>query len=878
MNRRYNCADDITAIGVEQLIEKIGAQLGAIEEVTKLGDKYQGLVIVKVISCDNHPDADRLHVCKVDDGATVKDVNRDESGYVQVVCGAPNVHAGMLAVWLPPGSTVPTSYGDNEPFVLAARDIRGQVSNGMMASPKELSLGDNHEGIMEIYGDFKPGTDFAEAFELKDDILLDIENKMFTHRPDCFGFLGVARELAGIQDMPFRSPAWYVLTPEFPAVESEVLALDVRNELPELVPRFTAIAMRDIKVGPSPVWLQIELAKVGLRSINNIVDYTNFFMLETAQPLHAYDYDKIKGLSNGSGATIVVRNPKPGEKLVLLNGKTVEPRSEAIMIATDKQLIGVGGVMGGGNTEVDENTRNIILECANFDMYSIRRTAMAHGLFTDAVTRFTKGQSPLQNQAVLARIVDEIRKFAGGKVASRLIDDNHLDPLVLERRSLHVAVNVSVDFINSRLGLQLSAEEMKKLLENVEFKVDISTTSSQRKLGPSQKGTAEGDTSTDWATEQVGNDDAELTVTAPFWRTDIELREDIVEEVGRLYGFDKLPLKLPKRDLTPATKDPMLELKANIRQVLSKAGANEVLTYSFVHGNLLDKVGQKRDAAYQISNALSPDLQYYRLSLTPSLLEKVHPNIKAGYDQFALFEIGKAHQVESRDTSHESRDDGLPKEFERVALVFAVDKRASKNYTGAPYYQARLYLMNLLDTFGLAEQATFEPWDVAQTDAATPYYETDRAVTIKINGVVLGRIGEYKASVRQTLKLPDFCAGFELGLVPLMDQIAVAGQYKPLPRFPKVEQDICLKVASGLSYRELFDFTQAELTQLRPQDSVFSLTPVDIYQRQDNTEHKQITFRLSIANYDRTMTDSEVNTLLDKVAETAKAKFGAERI
>ncbi|HEY5152630.1 MAG TPA: phenylalanine--tRNA ligase subunit beta, partial [Candidatus Saccharimonadales bacterium] len=619
LNEKYSSADDVTAIGTDELVKKIGAQLGGVDEVIDLGKKYQGIIISKVISCTKHPDADKLSLCKIDDGQVAKNVERDEQGYVQVVCGAPNVREGLTVAWLPPGTTVPETY-DKEPFVLEAREIRGQKSNGMLASPKELALGDSHAGILEL-GEATPGSDFAQTLGL-DDTILDIENKMFTHRPDCFGFIGIARELAGIQGMPYKSPDWYTPQPDFTAIEGSELPLEIRNELPELVPRFTAITMNGVKVGPSPVWLQVAQAELGQKSINNIVDYTNFYMLETGQPLHAYDYDKVKALG-GDKPTIVVRNPKPNEKIKLLNGKEIEPRPEAVMIATDKQLIGIGGVMGGSQTEVDENTTNIILECANFDMYSIRRTSMTHGLFTDAVTRFTKGQSPLQNLAVLAKIVDEIRQHAGGKVAGPVLDDNHLEAAVLERNSLHPPVKLPVDFINVRLGLELPADKVKQLLENVEFQV-----------------------------ETAGD---ELTVKAPFWRTDIELREDVVEEVGRLYGYDKLPLELPRRDLAPTAKDRLLELKADIRQKLSRAGANEVLTYSFVHGNLLDRVGQDRSKAFQIANALSPDLQYYRISLIPSLLEKVHPNIKAGYDEFALFELGKTHS-----TDHGTDDDGLP--------------------------------------------------------------------------------------------------------------------------------------------------------------------------------------------------------------------------
>ena len=391
---RYNWSGDPAPDGVEKLAEKIGAQLGAIEEIIDIGAKYRGILIVKVARCEQHPNADRLHVCKVDDGGKAQNVERDENGHVQVVCGAPNVREGMLAAWLPPGTTVPSTV-DKDPFVLEAREIRGQVSNGMLASPKELGIGDGHEGILEVDEEAEPGALFAEVYGLNDWIF-DIENKMFTHRPDCFGMMGVAREIAGIQGQQFRSPEWYRADIELPKSDETALRTELTNELPGLVPRFLLLPMNNVKVGSSPVWLQVSLARLGVRPINNVVDLTNYWMLLTGQPTHAYDYDKVKSLGSGDSAKIVVRYPKPGEKIKLLNGKELEPRAEAIMIATDQKLIGIGGVMGGAETEVDENTKNIIIECATFDMYSIRRTSMAHGLFTDAVTRFNKGRAHLK--------------------------------------------------------------------------------------------------------------------------------------------------------------------------------------------------------------------------------------------------------------------------------------------------------------------------------------------------------------------------------------------------------------------------------------------------------------------------------------------------
>jgi phenylalanyl-tRNA synthetase beta chain len=844
VNQIYGSAADPAPNGVDDLVRKIGDQLGAVEEVISFGDRFEGVLVVRVISCEDHPNADRLHVCKIDDGGAAEGLERDENGHVQVVCGAPNVRPGLTVAWLPPGSTVPNTAG-KDPFVLEARALRGAISNGMLASPKELSIGDSHEGIMELDDAIAPGTAFADAYHLRGEAIIDIENKMFTHRPDCFGQLGVAREIAGIYGQPFKSPEWYQANPEIPGIEADELKLEARNELPELVPRFTAIAMRDVTFKPSPVWLQIYLASVGLRPINNIVDYTNFFMMETGQPIHAYDYDKVKSLSDADHAVMVVRHPKQGETITLLNGKTVAPRSEAMMVATDKQLICVGGAMGGADTEVDENTKNLIIEAANWDMFNIRKTSMEHGIFTDAVTRFNKGQSPLQNKAVLAKIVDEIRRYADGKVASPLIDDSHVPAEAQERNSLYVPVTLTVQFINERLGLKLSIDEISTLLTNVEFAVERQ------------------------------NDG--LTITAPFWRTDIAIPEDIVEEVGRLYGYDHLPLELPMRNLTPAQRDPLLEIKQQVRIILARGGANEVLGYSFVHGNLLLRTGQDATQAFQLSNAISPDLQYFRMSLMPSLLDKVHPNIKAGHDHFGLFEIGKAHNRGKEVQSEDAAEHGLPAEFERVAYVVAANDKAGKTLRGAAYYQAKKQLEVLLSALGIADDVHFKLLEDSDDGIPTAYYQPGRAASVYIADTLIGWIGEYKIAVRKGLKLPEYCAGFELDVEALLSRLDGKSRYRPLPKFPKVTQDICLRVPAKLAYGELFRFVSDHLHQNRPGGTYYTLTPVDIYQREGD-DRKQVTLRLATASYERTLTDDEVNRLLEGVAAVAKDAFDAERV
>lgn len=820
----------------DELLERIGSRLGAIEEVINLEERYAGIVVAKVITSEKHPDADKLHVCTIDDGGTVKDVSRDTQGNVQIVCGAPNVEAGMLAVWIPPGAVVPATF-DKDPFKVEAKEIRGVLSQGMLASPSELAISDNHEGLLHMDKDAKPGVSFAVVAKLNDQII-DIENKMFTHRPDCFGILGVAREIAGIQNIPFTSPDWYKKAPEDAFICSEeTLPLVVDNQMPAQVPRFAAIALGNVKIAPSPLWLQTLLGRLGVRPINNIVDITNYMMLLTAQPLHAYDYDKVISKDPGTKqATLTVRPPKAEEKLTILGGKEVQPSPKTIVIAITGPAIGLGGVMGGADTEVDANTKNIILECANFDMYTVRNTAMSLGLFTDAATRFTKGQSPLQIDKVLAQAVKMVKELADGVVASKLQDKHAQLPEPAR-------LSVGVDFINSRLGFNpaLAGDEIANILSNVEL---------------------------EYSPANYDN----LDIRAPFWRTDIEIPEDIVEEVGRLYGYEHLPLALPQKDLAPAPVNELLAFKSNLRNRLSRAGANEILTYSFVHSSLINAAGQDDNLAFHIRNALSPSLQFYRLSLTPSLLEKVHPNIKGGYDEFALFEIGKGHIRGVMDA------EGLPEELELLSLVYASKNKA----VGAAFYRAKKFCGYLLDTLSISN-ISYRPLSQKtlskeQQSAAAPY-DPNRSALIFSGDKLFGIIGEPSANLKNKLKLPAQTSMFELDIVELLKLVSLKNNYKPLNRFPSLDQDLCLKTAADMSYVQMVDFLRSKLDEAaKTHGYIYEVAPLNVFQKEDDKGHKQTTWHITLAHPKRTLTTEETNKLLDTIASVAKTELGAERI
>lgn len=817
---------DLKSLPVDELVKLATERLGGIEGVENLSKHYEGIVVAKVVSCVKHPNADKLSLCLVDDGGIVKDVERNENGYVQVVCGAPNVKEGLLVAWIPPGSIVPASYGEKELFVLEARDLRGELSNGMLASPAELGMNDDHSGILEIDEEAQPGTLFKELYGL-DDTILEIENKMFTHRPDGFGQLGVARELAGIQHKAFKSPEWYLSPLKVSAsLSSDEDKLNVTVESEDLCPRYMAVVLEDVKIKPSPVWLQSYLKRVGVRPINNVVDITNYIMLLTAQPLHAFDFDKV---AKDGAASIIVRRPQPGEKMSLLDGKEIEPHKDAVLICNPDGPIALGGVMGGGNSEIDENTTRIVLECATFDMYNIRKTSMIHGLFTDAVTRFNKGQPAAQLPAVLSKTVEMLKELSGANPASEVVD-----VVSSAAKLMNEPVHIDTAFINNRLGSNLTATEISSLLTNVEFSVET-----------------EGEV---------------LIVTPPFWRTDIEIKEDVVEEIGRLYGFNQLPIALPTKSIIPVAPDSRRELKRRIRYILARAGANEVLTYSFVHGDILRKAKQNPENSYAIRNALSPDLQYYRQTLTPSLLDLVHANSKAGFDEFALFELNKSHNK-----IHGDGEDGLPGELNMLALTFA-----SKNSKRAAFYNVRRYLDYLASSLGFTLR--YSPIvDPADFPVTAPFDQTRSAlVVVEETDTFLGIVGEYQADVAKKFKLPQASAGFEVGLDHLLEALqGLSGiAYTPLSKYPSTTQDITLQVSQETRFADIESCLKGHLKTTSYQ---WNLVPISIFQKADQ-QTKNVTFRLILSHYGHTLTTNEASQIVKELSWQAHEQLKAEQV
>ncbi len=800
-------------IPTEDLLKFIGSRLVEIEGTESLAEKYEGIKIVKVVECEKIPET-HLSLCQIFDGEK----------NIQVVCGAPNVHEGMLAVWIMPGSIVPETFG-NENFRLSVRKLRGYESNGMLSAADELGFaGADHDGIIEIDPKTaKPGDNFADIFDL-DDIILDIENKSLTHRPDCFGLIGFAREIAGILGKQFVEPEFLYHETVFPEgflieKDDNLVAKDskikIKIEDENICPRYSCAVLeiddKYLEKGKYFTKDDVFLYKAGMRPVSPIVDLTNILMLETGQPLHAFDYDKFIAIGGKENPEIIVRLAETGEKLQLIDDKTVDLNENDILITSNNTPVALAGAMGGKNTEVDASTKKIILESATFSLYNLRKTQMAHGIFSEAITRFTKGQPASQTFNVLA---EAIKRLDGNALD---FSDNWMAGPKAN------VVKITTSDINSLLGTKYSKAEIKKCLENVNFKVE--------------------------------DEEESLKITAPCYRTDIHIKEDIIEEVGRLLGYDNIPQTLPTRNFTEAELNPLLALKSQIRNILSdKMNSHEVLTYSFISQDLLEKVAEDPEDSYKIVNSISPELQCFRQSIVPSLIDKIRENLKAGFSEFSIYEM---NQITRKTLGLDN--DNVPIMKNHLGFVILGD-----------YYSAKTALEKMLDFLKIDRKML-----KIETNKNGGYFEPLHSAVLTINGKEIAKFGEIRTRVLKQFKLETLVSGFEIDLDEILDLPKVAERTLNISKFPSVTRDLTLKVKKEQNFSELEQNITSTLNQ---EGLIYKIIPVSIYRPENENTTKNVSFHLSFSNPKKTLDAGEISAIIEKITKDLFDNFGAEVI
>ncbi len=808
---------------IDELSKLIGARLVEIESIENLNEKYKDVVIARVISAKKVEGSDHLNLCKIDDGGRRDGVERDENGFIQVVCGAPNVREGLFVAWLPPRAIVPETFG-GENFQLSARKLMGNMSNGMIASLRELGLGDEHDGILEISPEafengLQAGDSFAEKFELND-YLLEVENKSLTHRPDCFGIIGFAREVAGILGQKFIEPDFIKQSDfGFEVNNNKSIVIDAQDS--EICERYTAAIfdVSDILKNPNLTLEKTYLLRSGMRPIDAITDLANELMLETGQPLHAFDFDKLAEINGGENVKMTVRKAFENEELELLDGRKIKMSQNDIVIATGENgenAVALAGAMGGKSTEIDKNTTRILVESATFNLYNLRNTQMRHGIFSEAITRFTKGLPEIMSRKVLDLFGTELLAI-GGKSLSEIADSK--GDFYYNKSE----ISVSKDKINQILGTNFSSEEIQKTLENVGI--------------------------------LTKNENSE-TFVVPFWRNDLHIEEDLIEEVGRLNGYDNIKLQLPKRTFRAVKKAKIDLLQSEIREILVASGANEILTYTFVHGDLLERVGQDPKNAYKIVNSISPELQYYRQTLTPSLLSKINQNIRGGFSEFSIFEMNKITEK-----ALGLNEENVP--FEQKKLAFVYTKNKSEN----AFFEAKNYAEFLFKKLGL--KVEFVKFDLSKSPLSTEF-EPKRSALIRVSNAegekILGVIGEFKKKIQKALKLPESTAGFELDLGILLENTGkTSAKIKDFSKFQSVERDISINVDESRQFAEIFDIFKDISGEFESVE--VETLPVDIFNNGDGT--KNISIRFKITPFEKTLNGDEIRDIMQKIEEKA---------
>ncbi len=761
------------------------------DDMTNVGNEYDScekliptskLIIGEVVECIDHPDSDHLHVCKVNIGSEV----------LQIVCGAPNVRTGIKVIVATDGTTLPGG-------VIKKGTIRGQESNGMLCAISELGL--EHKfltekdinGIHELPSDAPVGEDAIQFMGLDDEV---IDFELTSNRGDLLSILGMAYEIGAIYgkevgdiDLSFKE--------EKESIDGKFI-LDIQTEN---CPLFLAKKVVDVTIKESPEFIKNRLMASGIRPINNVVDISNYVMLETGQPLHYYDADRL-------GDKLIVRMAKDDEKLTTLDSQERVLSSSDIVIATDKEAVGLAGVMGGLTTEIEEDTKNIIIESAIFHPTCIRKTSKKV-LRSEASNRFEKGLDPKRTYMAMMRSCHLLEKYADAKIVSGMVEYKNME--IKEKE-----VVVSIDKINKVLGISITKEEILDILKRLQF--------------------------------EVVEKDSVLTITVPTRRTDISIPEDIIEEVGRIYGIDKIEGKAMMLPVMPGTVD---RTKRYIRNKLADLGLNETLSYALTPESDGLKFTTVKDVEkVKVLDPMSEDRNTLRYSLIPSLLSVFKYNKARNYKDISIYEIGKGFY----------KKDGIYHEEERLAVLMTGIYNVGLHKEVVDFYVIKGILEEILESLGYQNRYSIVP--TSEVDELHP----GQSAKIILNNVEIGVIGKVHPSI-----IKDNIFVMEINLETLLSFRTKKMQYKEITKYPSVLKDVAFVVKKNITADEIRSVIKKAGGKLLTSTQVF-----DVYEGENvGNDEKSIAFSLTFQDPTRTLNDEEVMKIFNQIIESVENKLPA---
>ena len=778
-------ADRLTMAGLE------------VDAVRDAAPDFAGVVVSKILSVKPHPNAEKLSLCEVTTGTET----------LPIVCGAANIRAGDTVPLARVGATIPGGY------TIKSSLLRGERSEGMLCSEEELGIGPDNTGIMILPAGLKPGQDLADALDLRDTVL-DIG--VTPNRSDCLSIIGVAREVAAVTGRKLKMPEI-----SFAENEEDIQGItSVRILDPDACPRYTARVIRNVAIRPSPVWMRRRLESVGLRAINNVVDVTNFVMMEYGQPLHAFDF---RFLEEGR---IVVRKSREGEPFVSLDEKERVLRADTLMICDGVKPVAIAGIMGGLNSEVKEDTETVLLESAYFDPSSIRRSSRWLGMSTDAAFRFERGIDPEGVVRAVNRAAQLIADTSGGTVCRGCIDQYP--------RKIASAENIPLRFrrVNAILGTTITPAGMIRILENLEMKV-------------------------------TREDRLHCRVTPPAFRVDISREIDLVEEIARLHGYEHVPETLPAASLLTLEKDRKKVLEERIRRVLNGCGYSEVITYSFItpaapDSLSLDAADPRRNPV-KIRNPLTEEQSVLRTTLVYSLLETMRKNANAGCFDLKIFETGRVFLA--------GKPGELPVETNCVGGLL----------TGARYDEGWHYKGIEADFFDIkgCVEGLLNDLKIARTgygaDRHEPFLHPGRCCGVTAGDEAVGFLGEVHPDVLARMGLKSRAMVFEIDLDRLGRSFTDDLSYREISKFPSSSRDVAFLVLRERQAEDMIRFALDIHEELLEKVCIF-----DVYEGRGVPEGmKSLGLRFSYRAGDRTLTDLEVSQVHGGIVRRIMEQSGA---
>lgn len=781
-----------------ELITKSGIE---VDGISYIAEKSENVVVGHVTSCEQHPNADKLRLCQVDVG--------DEQ--LQIICGAPNVAKGQKVAVAKPGAVLPGG------FKIKKVKLRGIESNGMICSLQELGIDEAYipadvaEGIFVFSEDAKVGENVDTLLNLNDAIL---EFDLTPNRADALSMLGVAFEVAAILDLPIHLPDESV---EMIAEESKDY-VSVKVDDPELAPYYAAFIIKDVEIKPAPLWMRNYLMAAGIRPINNVVDITNYVLLEYGQPLHAFDYDLLQSKE------IVVRRAQEGETMVTLDDQERKLTTDQLLITNGKEPVALAGVMGGANTEVSEQTKTVLLEAAYFDAATVRKTVQYTGLRSESSTRFEKGVDPNRVHHAGLRAAQLLQKYAGGKVLTEPAIFDQLD------RSEKV-VDMDTNHINERLGTEISTSEIEEILTRLRFKFEV-----------------------------FGD---QFSVSVPTRRGDIAIFEDMLEEVARIYGYDHLPYTLPAAASRPGGLTEQQRLKRAVKGYLQGAGLAEAITYSLTnergaHKLISPELAKQDLNPIPLAMPMSEDHKYLRVSILPELLKTLSYNRARNEVNMGYYEIGSVFI---------SDEEVLTKQpLETLRLSGAL--------TGSWLEQKWQQVQKEVDFYvvkGIVEglfQYLQIPIEFTQSQLADMH--PGRCATLSSTGQEIGFIGQIHPSLAKEMDLTDTYV-FDLDFEFIRSTFKKETIYHSIPKYPSVTRDIAFIVDQDVLAGDIKGTILENGASLVKKVEIF-----DVYSGEHLPDGKKsIAYSLHFQHQDKTLTDEEVEELYEKIVQTINEKYGA---